>query len=120
MYEVEKNVILVMELLEGQSLSADLFQNNRTEEVTHVFVRRGKTTPLGPCFDGPFEIKQRLGTSCVQIRVGSYANGEPRYETQHWNNVKPAVLSENAVATERIALGRRPLNPEAKSFKPKN
>ena len=35
--------------------------------VTHVFIKRGKTTPLGPSYDGPFEITERVGQSCIQV-----------------------------------------------------
>ena len=86
--------------------------------VTHVWVRRHKNTPLGQAFDGPFPIVQRQGTSCVTIRVGSYASGEPRMEVQHWNNLKPAVMGEGEKDAERRPLGRKPLNPEAKAFVP--
>jgi transposase InsO family protein len=87
------------------------------EKVTHVYVRKGKTTPLGPTFEGPFLITERQGTSCVQIRVGSYANGEPRFETQHWSNLKIAHRSEGEEDAVRKKLGRK-LNPKAPEFKP--
>ena len=86
--------------------------------VTHVFVKRGKTVPLGPSFDGPFEIVERLGKACIKLKVGVFASGEDRFEVQHWHNVKPAVMGEHDSAAERPALGRKPLDPQAKSFAP--
>ena len=86
-------------------------------KATHVYVRRGKTTLLGPTFDGPFEIIQRLGTSCVKIRVGSFTDSTPREENQHWSNCKVSV--ENATPQDRTPLGRRPLNPQAVEFQPR-
>ena len=78
------------------------------DNVTHVYVKRGKTTPLGQSFDGPFPITRRLDTSCVEIRVGSYASGAPRLEIQHWQNLKPAVLKEGQEPATRVARGRKP------------
>ena len=79
--------------------------------VTHVFVKKGKTSTLGPSFEGPFEIVERLGASCIRVRVGSYANGQPRIETQHWSNCKPAVLSDGVLLAEKAAKGRKKQNP---------
>ena len=94
--------------------------NPDVSNITHVFVERGKKTPLGPVFDGPFQITDRIGTSCVQIRVGSYANGEPRHEIQHWHNLKAAHMKEGAEVAQKPALGRKPLNPAAPQFLPRN
>ena len=112
------------------------------DNVTHVYVKRGKTTPLGHSFDGPFPITRRLDTSCVEIRVGSYASGAPRLEVQHWQNLKPAVLKEGQEPATRVSRGRKPaatthstpetspettdsgtspnLNPWAPEFSPEN
>ena len=100
--------------------------HNRTQEVhmpavirdcTHVYVKRAKVTPLGHCWDGPFPISERTSDSCVKIRVGSFANGDPRFELQHWNNLKPAVMKDGQSEASRVPLGRKPLNPKAKDFK---
>ena len=109
------------------------------DNVTHVYVKRGKTSPLGHSFDGPFPVTRRLDTSCVEIRVGSFANGSPRLEVQHWQNLKPAVVKEGQEPATRVARGRKPaaaqpasgtppdettentspgLNPEAPEFAP--
>ena len=87
------------------------------DHITHVFVKRGKTTPLGHSFDGPFLIINRVSNSCIKIRVGSYANGDPKYEIQHWANCKPAHLAPNTTEAARPKVGRK-LNPKAKPFKP--
>ena len=109
------------------------------DNVTHVYVKRGKTSPLGHSYDGPFPVTRRLDTSCVEIRVGSFANGSPRLEVQHWQNLKPAVVKEGQEPATRVARGRKPaavrptsgtppeeipentspgLNPEAPEFEP--
>ena len=77
----------------------------------YVYTRRGKVTPLGPRFDGPWPIIERQGDHCVKIRAGYYNNGEPRYELHHWNNIKiaPSNLTEADVAT-RPTLGRKRKN----------
>ena len=87
-------------------------------DVTHAYVRRGKTTPLSHKFDGPFQIVERMGSSCVKLRVGSTAKGEPRFETQHWENLKPAHMRPEQEVAQRPTRGRKPLNPEAETFKP--
>ena len=88
------------------------------DNVTHVYVKKGKTTPLGHSFDGPFEITERLGKSCIKLKVGLIAKGEVREEIQHWSNCKPAVRSEDMPEATRARRGRKPLNPEATPFKP--
>ena len=72
-----------------------------------MYVKCGKPTPLGPKFDGPFKIIERLGNSTIKVRVASYANGQPRYETHHWASCKPAVFLDEPFETERTPLGRK-------------
>ena len=86
--------------------------------TSHVYVKKGKVTPLGPKFEGPFEIVERLGKSCVKLRVGVYSSGEDRFEVQHWSNLKPAAMTENEMPATRAKLGRKPLNPKAKDYVP--
>ena len=76
------------------------------EKATHVFLRKGKTTPLGPTYEGPFPITEKYGDSCVQVQVGVYTSGTPRLITAHWNNCKPAVLKPGAPTATRTTLGR--------------
>merc|ERR1712015_4572 len=78
------------------------------DRVTHVRVKRAKPGPLGHSYEGPFEIYERVSNSCVRIRVGSFANGEPKYELHHWNNLKPAVLRNDTKLAERTRPGRAP------------
>ena len=89
-------------------------------KVTHVRVKRAKPGPLGHAYAGPFKIEERLGNSCVKIRVGSYADGRPKFEIQHWENLKPSVLGEDTVEGKRTPPGRKPLNPAAQEFKSKH
>ena len=64
------------------------------QTCTHVWVRRGKSAPLGPPMKGPCEIIERLGDSTLLVQVGTYVDGRPRLETHTWRNCQPAVLSE--------------------------
>lgn len=88
------------------------------DDITHVYVRKGKKDTLGPLFEGPFPILERLGKSCVKVRVGTTAGGEPRTEIQHWFNCKPANKSEETPEGQRVPRGRKPLNPKATPFVP--
>ena len=75
--------------------------------VTHVRIKRHKTHPLQHTYEGPFKIVEHLGKSCIKIHVGSYADGTPRHEVQHWENAKPAVLQDDQPEAERPKLGRK-------------
>ena len=77
------------------------------ETATHVLVKKEKTTPLGGKYDGPFEILQRRGQSCLLLRVGSKANGEPRTELVHWSNCKVHYFLDEPYTVDRPALGRK-------------
>ena len=84
---------------------------------THVYVLKGKPAPLGPLYEGPFEIKQRIGKSSLIIHVGNWATGQPRHELQHWNNCIPYTAG-NAKSAVKTTRGRKPLNPQAQKFEP--
>ena len=86
--------------------------------ITHVYIKKGKTAVLGPKFEGPFKIIERVSQSCIKVRVGTTAAGQPRLETQHWSNCKPVTLEEGQVEGSRATRGRKPLDPKAKMFKP--
>ena len=79
------------------------------DRVTHVRIRRHKQGPLQHVFEGPFEVVERIGKSCIRIRVGSFADGTPRYEVHHWENSKPAVVTPDMEPAEKKKLGRKPL-----------
>ena len=93
------------------------FMPGSTATATHVYQKIGKPAKLGPLYDGPFEIVQRIGKSCLKIRVGNWATGQPRHELTHWSNCYPApeVPLVEAVKAKR---GRR-LNANASSFTPR-
>ena len=78
------------------------------EHATHVWVRKGKVTPLGPRFHGPYPITAKHGTSCIEVRVGHYANGAPRHELHHWRNVKIVPFENEPYDATRQPLGRPP------------
>ena len=56
---------------------------SETDSATHVYVKIEEPRGLSPRFEGPFEIVSRPSRSQVQVRVGSYASGEPRHLTYH-------------------------------------
>ena len=76
-------------------------------QAEYVFVKKGKPGNLGKQFDGPFKVEEGVGNACLKIRVGSTAQGEPRYKTHHWNNMKPAVVQESTEIQERPNPGRK-------------
>ena len=92
-----------------------VYMPEEMDQTTHVWVKNPKPLPLGAKFDGPYRIVERLGTSCLKVRVGSYTNGEPRHDTVHWHNCKPAHFLDEPTEAERPKLGRK---PKAKKPKP--
>ena len=87
-------------------------------KVTHVRVERAKPGPLGHAWAGPFKIVERVGQACIRLKVGNFADGRPKYELQHWVNCKPCPPGPNIKEAQRPLPGRKPLNPEAKEFRP--
>ena len=84
-----------------------------TDNVSHVYVKVDEPQGLSRKFEGPYEIVSRPSRSQVQVRVGSYASGEPRFLTFHWSACKPAHIREGAQLGERPRLGRPPnLQPQ--------
>ena len=77
------------------------------DKATHVYVRCGKPTPLGPAFEGPYPITKKLGTTCLEVEMGFLANGNPRLETVHWENCQPGVLRPGTLNAQRPKLGRK-------------
>ena len=63
-------------------------------QAEHVFVKRGKPGNLGKQFDGPFKVEEKVGNTYLRIRVGSTAQGDPRFKVHHWNKMKPATVQE--------------------------
>ena len=85
---------------------------SNTDNVSHVYVKVEEPRGLNPRFEGPYEIVARPSRSQVQVRVGSYATGEPRLLTYHWSWCKPAHMREGADVGSRPKLGRRSTNPK--------
>ena len=86
--------------------------------ATKVYTKKPKTTPLGASWDGPYPIVERQGKSCLKLKTGEYANGEPRTEIRHWKTCYPAPLDEDIPSAKKGPLGRKPLNAKAKPFNP--
>ena len=78
------------------------------DRVTHVRLKRHKLGPLQHSYEGPFPVLERVGKSCIKVQVGLFADGTPRVETHHWENVKPAVLTDNQQPATKKKLGRKP------------
>ena len=72
----------------------------------NIYLRNAKKSPLGATFEGPYPIIKRLGDSCLQVQVGLFADGTPRYDTVHWNNAQPAVMRAGTKSANRPKLGR--------------
>ena len=43
-----------------------------------MFVKRGKPGDFGKQFDDPFKVEEKVGDTCLKIRVGSTAQGTPQ------------------------------------------
>ena len=75
--------------------------------ASHVYTRRGKVTPLGHNFDGPFRITERIGNSSLKVKVGEFTTGKDRIELHHWANCKPAAFLDTPVEAQRPIVGRK-------------
>ena len=84
-----------------------------TNKAPHVYVKVDEPKGLSPRFEGPFLITSRPSRSQVEVRLGSYANGNPRLAVFHWSSCKIAHMREGAEAGERPKLGRPPKNPDS-------
>ena len=78
------------------------------ETASHVYVLipPSKRGPLGPAYDGPYEVLERRGTTCVVVRVGVYVDGTPRTEMHHLENCKPMNFAGEPYTAEKPKLGR--------------
>ena len=99
--------------------SPRFYMPEKARTATHVWIKKAKTTPLSPLYDGPYKIIEKLGDSSLRIHAGHYANGRERIEIRHWNTCYPAIIAPGEEAAARPPLGRKPLNPKAPRFKPK-
>ena len=81
---------------------------NNTLNATHVYVKQANPQSLCPKFEGPFEIKSRPSRSTIQVKIGTYANGDDRLLVFHWSSCKIAHMREGAPEGSRPQLGRRP------------
>ena len=88
-----------------------------TDDVTHVYVKVEEPQGLSPKFEGPYKVMSRPSRSQVQVRLGSFVNGEPRLATFHWSSCKPAHFREAPVEAERPKLGRKP-DPDTRPVAP--
>ena len=90
------------------SATVDPIDISYTDKITHVYVKVDEPRGLSPRFEGPYKVVSRPSRSQVQVRVGSFANGDPRLVTFHWSSCKPAHMRQDAPEGSRPNLGRRP------------
>ena len=77
-----------------------------TDKATHVYLKLDNPQGLQGRYHGPYKINKRVGESTIEVRTGTFKNGEPRLELHSWHNAKPAVMSEDTPIAERPKLGR--------------
>ena len=78
------------------------------DKATHVYLKSDNPQGLQPRWHGPYPISKRLGTTTIEVKTGTYANGSSRLECHSWNNAKPAYLADDTVIAQRPKLGRPP------------
>ena len=88
-----------------------------TDKATHVYVKVHEPRGLYPRFEGPWPIVSRPSRSQVQVKIGSYANKEPRLAVYSWASCKIAHLRGDAEEAERPQLGRKPKSASKQSSK---
>ena len=88
-----------------------------TQTAKLVMTKVAKPSPLGPAWDGPFRIVERLGDSALKLKVGHYANGQERTEIRHWNTCYPLDPNTPLQEAVRPFLGRKP-NVRTAGFAP--
>ena len=76
--------------------------------VTHVYTKQHATTGLQPSYCGPFPIISKPTKSSVQIRVGHFTNGQPKYEVRNIRDLKVAHLGPESEEASRPKRGRPP------------
>ena len=116
---------LVEQVRNGTNVSAHQTSVHRTPEkefldipdnVTHVFTRQHKTQGLQCPYEGPFKVHSRVSRSTLQLEVGKFKNGEPRFEIRHINDLKFAHPESMAAPASRPALGRPAATSSSKAI----
>ena len=77
-----------------------------TKDAKFVYVKVDEPSSLAPRFEGPYPIVSRPSRSTIEVRIGSFANGNPRLQIYNWNLCKIAHLREGATVGQRPQLGR--------------
>ena len=81
---------------------------SHTENVDQVYYRNhGDEKSLSEKFKGPVPINSRPSRSTLELKVGSYASGEPRLQEFSWSSCKPANYRDEAFSVFRDKLGRK-------------
>ena len=87
-----------------------------TENATHVYIMVEEPKGLSSRFEGPYAIVSHPSRSRVQVRLGSYVNGEPWLQTYNWRSF--AHLRPDAKEGSRPALGRKPAPDKSGTSRP--
>ena len=86
------------------------------EGVTQAYTRQHQRTGLQAPFEGPFDIHSRPSRSTVKLKVGTFKDGEGRFEIRHVNDLKFAHPDSLAAPIQRPRRGR----PSARVDSPSN
>ena len=76
------------------------------EGVTQAYTRQHQRTGLQAPFEGPFDIHSRPSRSTVKLKVGTFKDGEDRFEIRHVNDLKFAHPDSLAAPIQRPRRGR--------------
>ena len=69
-----------------------IFMPETTRTAMHVYTKVVKPIPLGPKWEGPYRILERMGETSIKIRKGYFTSGQPRTEIRHWRSCQPAAF----------------------------
>merc|ERR1712088_910562 len=83
-----------------------------TDDVNQVYFKNhGDEKSLSEKFKGPVPINSRPSRSTLELKVGSYASGEPRLQEFSWSSCKPAKYRDEEFSVFKDKLGRKPKSP---------
>ena len=90
----------------------EVFEPKDFHSASHVYLKVESPENLGKSYIGPFPIISRPSNTTVRIRTGHTAQGVPREEVHHWNNLRIAYLRPDQVEGQRPKRGRPARNSE--------
>merc|ERR1712001_592784 len=79
---------------------------SHTDDVRRVYYKNlGDEKSLSEKFKGPVPINSRPSRSTLELKVGSYASGEPRLQEFSWSSCKPAKYRDEEFSVFKDKLG---------------